>query len=123
MKNRLINIAVGLSALALIFLTALFIIAIILIANPQKNTPETHLQTSVSPNGIYTLEAYRTEPGATVDFSIKVYFIERNRKVLIYNAYHECYANIIWIDNDTVCINEKTLNISAGETYDWRHTK
>lgn len=75
---------------------------------------------SQSPDEKYTLEAYRTEPGATVDFSVKVYLIDDGKKELIYNEYHQDQANIIWIDNDNVSINEKTLNLSMGETYDWR---
>ena len=75
---------------------------------------------SQSPDGKYNLEAYRTEPGATVDFSVRVYLTTDDRKSIIYDAYHEYEAKIVWIDNTTVSINGKTLDISQGEKYDWR---
>ena len=85
-----------------------------------RNNPETFLMASQSPGGKYNLEAYRTEPGATVDFSIRVYLTTDDRKSIIYDAYHEYEAKIVWIDNTTVSINGKTLDISQGEKYDWR---
>ena len=42
------------------------------------------------------------------------------QKEIIYNAYHESEAKIDWVDNTTVSINGKTLDMSSGETYDWR---
>ena len=60
------------------------------------------------------------EPGATVDYSVRVYMINGNQKEIIYNAYHESEAKIDWVDNTTVSINGKTLDMSSGETYDWR---
>lgn len=86
----------------------------------QENNEETFLLSSQSPDEKYKLEAYKTEPGATVDFSIKVYLINGENKELIYNAYHEYQADILWIDNETVSINGKTLDLSNGEKYDWR---
>ena len=66
------------------------------------------------------MNAYRTEPGATVDYSVKVYLIKNNKRNLIYNAYHESEVTIVWVDNETVSINGKKLNLSKGEKYDWR---
>lgn len=88
----------------------------------QKATNETFLETSVSPDGNYKLEAYRTEPGATVDFSIKVYSVTSSEKRQIYNCYHESTVSIHWIDNDTVKINNICLDLSENETYDWRRS-
>lgn len=82
---------------------------------------ETLLQTSVSPNGTYTIEAYRTEPGATVDYSIKVYLIGEDKKMLIYNAYHEFTVTIEWVSDEAVIINDRKLNIANGEKYDWQN--
>ena len=66
------------------------------------------------------MEAYRTEPGATVDFSIKVYEVTGNTKTLIYDAYHESDVQIFWVNNTIVSINGKELDLSSGQTYDWR---
>ena len=49
-----------------------------------------------------------------------IYMINGNQKETICNAYHESEAKIDWVDNTTVSINGKTLDISSGETYDWR---
>ena len=112
------SIIVFIAVLALLVLVC--IIPVWNIASSQLNDQETFLMSSQSPDGQYVLEAYRTEPGATVDFSIKVYETNGNRKALIYNAYHEYEVEIVWIDNSTVTINGKTLDLSRGEKYDWR---
>lgn len=92
------------------------------IGTSQANYSETFITSSESPDGKYILEAYRTEPGATVDFSIKVYMINDNKKLLIYNAYHEYDAKIIWVNDSVVLINDKKLDLSLEEKYDWQKT-
>ncbi len=94
-----------------------YIIPIFNIANSQTNNQETFLLYSQSPDGSYDLEAYRTEPGATVDFSIRVYVIEDNQKIMIYDVYHEYDVEIIWVDNSTVSINGKKINLTQGEKF------
>ncbi|MBC8533616.1 DUF5412 family protein [Yeguia hominis] len=86
----------------------------------SMNVEETLLEVSTSPNGMYTLEIYRTEPDATVDFSIKAYLINGTSKKLIYNCYHESKAEIEWMNDDVVVINNKKLDLSKDEKYDWR---
>ena len=124
MKRTIVIILSIISSVVLIVLLALFIriyiIPVLNIGNSQTNNPETFLMASQSPDGKYNLEAYRTEPGATVDFSVRVYLTTDDRKSIIYDAYHEYEAKIVWIDNTTVSINGKTLDISQGEKYDWR---
>ena len=121
MKKTNVIILSVISSVVLVVLFTLFIIPILNIGNSKTNTKETFLMASQSPDGKYNLEAYRTEPGATVDFSIRVYLIiDNNRKSIIYDAYHECEAKIVWINNKAVSINEKTLDLSQGEKYDWR---
>ncbi len=124
MKRTIVIILSTMARVVLIVLLALFIRIYIIpalnIGNSQTNNPETFLIASQSPDGKYNLEAYRTEPGATVDFSIRVYLTTNDKKSLIYDAYHEYEAKIAWIDNTTVSINGKTLDISQGEKYNWR---
>ena len=115
----IIIISVIVSAI-FVFLANVFLISTLKIGISQKNAPETYLTASQSPNGKYRLEAYRTEPGATVDFSIRVYMVKGNIKELVYDAYHEYDPVIIWEDNVTVSINGKVLDLSKGETYNWR---
>ena len=78
------------------------------------------IEKSTSPNGTYTVEAYLSNPGATGDYSIKAYLQYENSKLLIYNKYHDYDADIKWLSDDVVVINGVTLDVSKGETYDWR---
>lgn len=122
-KIYVLTISIVVSIILVIFLALFvrsYIIPIFSIGNSQSDTKETLLYVVQSPDGKYTLEAYRTEAGATVDFSIKVYLISDNNKKLIYDAYHEYEAKIVWLDNSIVSINDKTLDLSHGEKYDWR---
>ena len=124
MKKTVITIISIILGIALVFSLAMlirnYIVPVLTIANSQKNVQETFLCSSESPDGKYNLEAYRTEPGATVDFSVRVYLTTGDRKTIVYDAYHEYEAKIVWIDNTTVSINGITLDISQGEKYDWR---
>ena len=79
------------------------------------------IEKSTSPSGKYTVEAYLMNPGATGDYSIKVYLQKVISKVLIYNKYHDYDADIKWLSDDVVVINSVTLDVSKGETYDWRN--
>ena len=78
------------------------------------------LMESMSPAGEYKLEAYRTEPGATVDYSIKVYLLNNEKKTIIYNKYHERNVEISWLNNSSVLINGVQLDLEKEDTYDWR---
>ena len=124
MKKTVITIISIILGIALVFSLAMlirnYIVPVLTLANSQKNLQEKFLSSSESPDGKFNLEAYRTEPGATVDYSVRVYMINGNQKEIIYNAYHESEAKIDWVDNTTVSINGKTLDMSSGETYDWR---
>lgn len=104
----------------IVVIVGVYLTQIYWISKSQNNSNETYLLTSESPDEEYLLKAYKSEPGATVDFSIKVYLVENKTRKLIYNAYHESYANIVWVNNDIVSINGIALDLSKEETYDWR---
>lgn len=124
MKRKIIIVLISLVSLFIFLLIfALWFKPVLELGTSQRNSNETYLFSSVSPERDYTLVAYKTEPGATVDFSIKVYIVDKNDKKLIYNAYHEYQAEIIWINKNTASINGRTLDLSKGETYDWRKTQ
>lgn len=88
----------------------------------KKDDAETLLYSSLSPNETYYLEAYRVEPDATVDFSAKVYLVNGNSRKLIYNAYHERDVSIVWLNDNIVIINNRELDLSQNEIFDWRRT-
>ena len=109
--------------LSFIFVAGILICFILISSSCGFSTAEEHISTSTSPDKTYTLEAYKVNGGATVDYSIKVYKLSdtmRLEKTLIYNKYHEYDAKIEWINNDTVSINGVILDLSKNETYDWR---
>lgn len=117
------KVKAGLMIAVVVLVAICAIVGIYYAVYTVKNMPsdaDVHLQTASSPGGKYTLEVYRTEAGATVDFAIKVFLKEGNHTKKIYDAYHECEATIRWLSENTVRINEVTLHLDKGETYDWR---
>ena len=78
------------------------------------------LLTSTSPDGTYTLTAYRIREGATVADSIRVYRDIGPITVCIYNGYREQRVSIVWLSDTVAKINSIQLDLSKGETYDWR---
>ena len=85
------------------------------------NLPEgTLINTSVSPDGKYTVRAYLCDGGATVDHAVRcsVTDAEGNTRNIYWN-YHESEAEIEWTDDVTVSINGIILNVETGK-YDYR---
>lgn len=109
--------------LFIVFSIAMIFVSAFYLFSGCSFVQEDLLLTTTSPNNTYTVEAYKANGGATVDFSIKVYLIDNKNKLLIYNKYHDYDADIKWIDNDIISINGITLDLSKGETYDWRKDK
>ncbi len=108
-----------------IILVVLILSSVFLISACGFLTSEEIIATSTSPDETYKLEAYIVNGGATTDYSIKVYLLNESSlsgKKLIYNKYHDYNADIQWLDNDTVSINGVVLDLSKGETYDWRNS-
>lgn len=120
MRKKIIMLLILISIVFIFGVIIFWIIPVVQISTPKNNSIETLLITSTSPDGKYTVKAYKTEPNATVDFSIKVYLIKENEKIIIYDAYHEYEAIISWINNDKVSINGRELDLSKGETFNWR---
>jgi len=82
-----------------------------------------YLTEEMSPDGTYTVKAYRTNGGATTSYAIRgeLVFHQRNDKTKnIYWNYREETANIEWIDNDTVVINGHALHVPK-EKFDFRN--
>lgn len=77
---------------------------------------------STSPEGTYTINAYVSNGGATTSFTVLgelVFNKENKRAKKIYWQYRENNAIIEWIDDDTVKINNVTLEVPY-ETYDFK---
>ena len=86
----------------------------------SASVSEELIEVSESPNGIHSVEAYLVNGGATVDWAVKVYLVDDSNKTIIFNQYHKSTANIKWIDDNRIIINDIELDLSKGETYDWR---
>ncbi|WP_454190973.1 DUF5412 domain-containing protein [Paenibacillus sp. Marseille-Q7038] len=75
-----------------------------------------------SPDGTYTLKAYRINGGAITSNAIRGELVLNERKgksKTIYWNYREENAAVKWIDSDTVHINGHTLNV-PNEKFDFR---
>ena len=82
-----------------------------------------YLTEETSPDGTYTIRAYRNNGGATTSYSIRgeLVFNKNNSKTKnIYWNYREDTAEIEWIDDDTVVINGHTLEV-PNEKFDFRN--
>lgn len=97
----------------------LLIITLILTACSPVSSEEL-IAVSTSPSGTYTVEAYLVNGGATVDWAVKAYLINDPDMKIIFNQYHQSKAEINWINDDIISINGISLDLSKGETYDWR---
>lgn len=80
-----------------------------------------YLSAHLSPDECYTVNMYLCNGGATTDFSIRGELVDNATGAVqnIYWSYHERIAVVEWIDNDTVTINGRTLNV-PDDTYDFR---
>ncbi|EHK2335002.1 DUF5412 family protein [Clostridium perfringens] len=87
--------------------------------NERFKVSEEFLGETVSSDGKYKIEAYLINGGATVDWSVKCYLREGESKKEIYRDYHINEANMIWIDNDTISINNHNIDLPNGK-YDFR---
>lgn len=72
-----------------------------------------YIESLSSPNNEYTLKSYKYSGGALQDWTLRVEVINNKtkEKTNIYWKYHENYAKMSWIDEETVKINNKILNI------------
>ncbi|WP_180320081.1 DUF5412 family protein [Peribacillus loiseleuriae] len=75
-------------------------------------------KTTHSPDNNYKIEFYLTNGGATTSFGVigkldgPLWF-----EKTIYNDYRMDHANVEWINNHTVSINNHILDLKKGETY------
>ncbi len=122
LKNKNFNFRLGVYIIVtLIFLgVATFkITSSIREFNDRFKVSEELLGETVSSDGKYKVEAYLINGGATVDWSVKCYLREGDIKKEIYRDYHINEANMSWIDNDTISINNHNIDLPNGK-YDFR---
>lgn len=106
----------------------LIIIIIVIIYNWIYNIESVsngeYLDSLNSFDGIYTLKAYFIDGGSLSGDEIRVELVNNKnyKKKNIYLDYPKSTVNMKWIDENTVDINGKILNIN-DDTYDWRKNK
>ena len=100
-----------------------YCILIIVIYAPNNDCSKELLEKVESPNGEYSIKTYRKNCGATIDFSVTGELCSKDDKCKeIYLCYHESDSLVYWIDDETVFINNKTLNIHKDK-YDFNDDK
>ena len=87
----------------------------------QRLSGQEVITTSDSPNGQYTITAYKNNGGATTGYAVLANVVNHdNQKSRNFYWQDDCEdASIIWIDETTVEINGISLNIWE-DTYDYR---
>lgn len=106
----------------LIFTPIVLIMLLLLIGLCGNTLPEgTLIAESLSPNGLYQVNAYLCDGGATVDQSIRAEVVNVNNGKTrnIYWQYHAYDARIQWISEEIVVVNGITLNVLT-DMYDYR---
>lgn len=79
------------------------------------------IASSISPNGQYTVKAFKGSGGATGRWTVKGEVqnnVTLRKRVIYWNE--TTFANITWENETTVIINEQKINVIKG-SYDYRH--
>ena len=117
---KIILLVVSIPITLIVVLLSIFVYTFFI---SMENLPKGELLTEESSaDGKYTVRAYVTNGGATTSYAIRgeIVFNEKNGK--LHNIYwnnREEIAEISWVDNDTVIINNHILNVPE-EKYDFR---
>lgn len=87
----------------------------------QRVTGQEYLNESTSPNGTYTVTAYLNNGGATTSYAVLCTLKNnKNGKTRnIYWQYRTTKAEMEWLNDETIKINDKELNVK-NEIYDYR---
>lgn len=104
------------------FLFVLLLCSLLVSCYSMEKLPKGELlNTYPSPNEEHQINIYLCDGGATTDWSIRGELVECQTQISknIYWCYHENDADVQWVDNETVMINGRTLNIH-WDVYDWR---
>lgn len=118
MKRKYLSIFLSI-LLALIIIIGLLINRFFFSMN---SLPEGDFLTSTtSPNSDYTINFYLCNGGATTSYAIRGELLSTDTKKTknIYWQYNISDVSSNWVDDDTIIINGKTLNL-PNDRYDFR---
>jgi len=87
----------------------------------MKHLPEgEYLKSSVSPEGTYKIKAYVSCTSLSSDaVRCEVQNTDTGKTKNVYWEYRKSDADISWVDDETVIINGRMLNVTSDK-YDWR---
>lgn len=109
-RNKVILLVISVTFLALLSIGINFYRWV----NDINRLPkDKYLFSEGSPNGTYRLNIYTGGGGATVGYSIigEIENTETGKKRNLYFEYHCQDAEVEWLDDETVIINGKKLNV------------
>lgn len=98
--------------------SSLLLLILFLVALRVFFVSEDLFETTYSPNNNYKIEFYLTNGGATTSFGVlgkldgPLWF-----EKTVYDDYRMDHADVEWINNHTVSINNHILDLKKGETY------
>lgn len=79
-----------------------------------------YIGSSVSPDKTAKINVYLVSPALSDDaVRCECEFIDSGQRRNVYYAYHWSDASVEWVDEQTVIINGKELNVES-DLYDWR---
>lgn len=105
------------------FFVVMILISIFFTACSLEHLPHGELiDTTVSPNNEYVVNAYLCSGNATTDFSVRceVVDLKTNKSRNIYWNYHQEDVSWYWKSQYVIVINNIELNVLTDE-YDWRN--
>ena len=91
----------------------------------QNIKGEEHIATYTSPNETYELEIFRNNGGATTSYAILGVLHKQSNSKYSRNIYWENRqenAEVEWIDDNTVIINNKRIENVEKDKYDFRYS-
>ncbi|MDF2658395.1 MAG: hypothetical protein K0Q94_1186 [Paenibacillus sp.] len=120
MRRVLISIAVSVSIVGIMISYLIYYFFFSLCHLPEGELVE---QIN-SANKSYTINMYQVNGGATTSYSIRGELVDhiKGSKKNIYWGYRENQTRVKWLDDYTVTINDRKLDVRK-DTYDWRRNK
>ena len=108
-----------------IIILSIGIVSYVCFFSIQNIKGEEHIATYTSPNGTYELEIFRNNGGATTSYAILGVLHKQSNSKYSRNIYWENRqedAEVEWIDDNTVMINNKRIENVEKDKYDFRYS-
>lgn len=120
-RNKWTKSRSWLTVIMSILLIIILLFAVLFTLLGSTIVSNSHLESMSSPDGKYTIDFYSWDAGAAGTFGIRgelngpLWFKKR-----IYYEKRTENVDVEWVNNNTVSINNHTLNLDEGDTYGYR---